>query len=273
MLTLTKPRLLFLQNGTRPTSVSGLEQRFERAGFEVVSSWCYAGAFPDDPAAFDACFLSGSPHGAYEDIPWIHREHDLIVTLAEAEVPMLGICFGSQILASALCGRVEVFRRTTCEVGYRALDLSPAAASDPLTEGLGGAVEMFVWHNDEVRAGHDEMVILASSGDCPNHIWRHRTVPAWGIQGHPEVDAAQARAWFDMVRDRLESDGAEVGCTQGRSRRRLGRQADARQLHPPRRRRSDERQRGGVGRGERWRVPPGSGRRSTPPVRPGCRRN
>jgi GMP synthase (glutamine-hydrolysing) len=53
-------------------------------------------------------------------------------------------------------------------------------------------------------------VILAASPGCPNHIWRHRTAPAWGIQGHPEVDAAQARAWFEMSRARLEADGADV---------------------------------------------------------------
>ena len=76
---------------------------------------------------------------------------------------------------------------------------------------------MFVWHNDEVRADHPDMVVLASSPDCPNHVWRHRDAPAWGIQGHPEVDAAQARAWFDLSRERLEADGADVGALKRRA--------------------------------------------------------
>ena len=205
-----RPKLLFLQNGPRLRSVSGLEDTFAEQGFDVDVRWAYQGEFPDEAGRYDACFLSGSPHGAYEDIPWIHREHGLIQDLAAREVPMLGICFGSQILGLALCGRDQVFRRPTCEVGFLHLDLQPSAEDDPLARDLGETVEMFVWHNDEVRAGHADIVVLASSPDCPNHVWRHREAPAWGIQGHPEVDAAQARAWFDLSRGRLEADGADV---------------------------------------------------------------
>jgi len=125
-------------------------------------------------------------------------------------LPTLGLCFGSQILGSALCGHDQVFRRATCEVGYMALDVTPEARQDTLTRDLGRQVDMFVWHNDEVRAAHPDMRILAHSVDCPNHIWRYRDLPIWGIQGHPEVTADQARAWFEDSRKRLEADGADV---------------------------------------------------------------
>jgi GMP synthase (glutamine-hydrolysing) len=217
MTSRAQPKLLFLQNGPKLRSVSGLEDLFAAQGFDVDVSWAYQGQFPDDARRYDACFLSGSPHGAYEDIPWIHREHELIRDLASRETPMLGICFGSQILASALCGRDQVFRRPTCEVGFLDLDLQPAAKGDALAGDLGATVEMFVWHNDEVKADHPDMVVLASSPDCPNHVWRHRDAPAWGVQGHPEVDAAQARAWFDLARDRLEADGADVDALKQRA--------------------------------------------------------
>ena len=69
---------------------------------------------------------------------------------------------------------------------------------------------MFVWHNDEVRADHPDMRILARTHDCPNQIWRFRDQPIWGIQGHPEVDRAQALRWFEMARPRLEADGAII---------------------------------------------------------------
>jgi GMP synthase-like glutamine amidotransferase len=207
-------RLLYLQNGPRRASVSGLEQRFASAGFEVSAVWAYAGEEPDDVVTYDACFVSGSPHGAYEDIPWINREHDWLRQLAERGAPMLGICFGSQILASALCGRDQVFRRANCEVGYMDLNVMLPARDDPVTAELGEQVHMFVWHNDEVGAGHPDMQVLARSADCPNHIWRHRRYPVWGIQGHPEVSAEQARPWFDLSRARLEADGADVAALQ-----------------------------------------------------------
>jgi GMP synthase (glutamine-hydrolysing) len=61
-----------------------------------------------------------------------------------------------------------------------------------------------------VRAGHPDMRVLASSDLCPNQIWRHRTAPAWGIQGHPEVTRAQFHQWSADSRERLEADGANV---------------------------------------------------------------
>lgn len=207
-------RLLYLQNGSKRETVSGLELRFAAAGFDVDFVWAYADEEPDDLLRYHACFVSGSPHGAYEDIGWINRQHGWLQKLAALNVPMLGICFGSQILASALCGRDQVFRRSTCEVGYMDLTVTPAARSDALACQLGESVHMFVWHNDEVRAGHPDMVILARSQDCPNHVWRHARHPAWGIQGHPEVSGAQAVQWFESSWARLEADGADVAALQ-----------------------------------------------------------
>ena len=203
-------KLLYLQNGPARATVSGLERRFAGAGFDVDMVWAWGGETPQPAARYDACFVSGSPHGAYEDIDWIHREHDWLRALAERGAPTLGICFGSQILASALCGRDQVFRRETCEVGYMDLEVTPAARGDALAGELGASVHMFVWHNDEVRAGHPDMIVLARSPDCPNHIWRHARRPVWGVQGHPEVSAAQAQGWFETSRARLEADGADV---------------------------------------------------------------
>jgi GMP synthase (glutamine-hydrolysing) len=205
-----KPRLLYLANGPQLQSVAKLDERFAVMGLEVERRWAFNGDFPDSLDGYDGIFLSGSPHGAYEDIGFIHREHALIEDAAARNIPMLGICFGSQILASALCGRDQVFRRPACEIGYKPLPTTDAARDDALCAGLPPAVDMFVWHNDEVRADHPDMVILAVSDDCPNQIWRHRTAPAWGIQGHPEITAAQAVAWFEQHRARMTADGADV---------------------------------------------------------------
>lgn len=203
-------RLLYLANGPQRQSIAKLDDRFETMGLSVDRFWAYSGEFPEDLAGYDGIFLSGSPHGAYEDIPFIHREHDLIRNAANAGIPMLGICFGSQILASALCGRDQVFRRTSCEIGYKPLPTASAADADILMAGLTPAVRMFVWHNDEVRADHQDMTILAVSDDCPNQIWRYRNALIWGIQGHPEVTRDQAVIWFEEHRARMTADGADV---------------------------------------------------------------
>ncbi len=204
------PRLLYLANGPRWQSVARLDERFASWGLAVDRAWAFDGEFPDALDGYDGIFLSGSPHGAYEDIAFIRREHELIRQAGARGIPMLGICFGSQILASALCGRDQVFRRTTCEIGYKTLPVEAAAADDALCAELGASVEMFVWHNDEVRADHPDMTVLARSDDCPNQIWRFCDRPVWGIQGHPEITADQARIWFEENRARMEQDGADV---------------------------------------------------------------
>lgn len=203
-------KLLYLANGPRKISVARLDERFASYGLDVDVVWAFNGAFPAKLDDYAGIFLSGSPHAAFDDVDFIHREHDLIRDAAERAIPMLGICFGSQILGSALCGRDQVFRRGTCEVGYKWLDVQPAAAADPVAAEIGDKVYMFVWHNDEVRVGHPDMRILASSDECPNQIWRYRDLPVWGIQGHPEVTRVQSHIWFEENRARLEKDGADV---------------------------------------------------------------
>ena len=203
------PRLAYLDNGRTPDRVSGIPELFSASGMRVSTFRAYDGVFPEDPSAFDGILLSGSAHGAYDDVPFIHAEHDFIRKAADVGTPMLGLCFGSQILASALCGRDQVFRRASCEVAHATLTTSERADNDPLAGGFGRELGMFVWHNDEVRHDHPDMVVLASTGECPNQIWRFRDEPVWGIQGHPELTRANARNWISRAADALRKDGAD----------------------------------------------------------------
>ena len=203
-------RLAYLENGPRRDDTSGLPERLSSTGVEVVRFWAFQNEYPANPEEYSGFILSGSPLSAYDDLPFINRQHDFIRELADKKIPTLGLCFGSQILASALCGRDQVFRRTTCEVGYTDLTLTPKAQADVLMRGAGSPVDMFVWHNDEVRPTHPDMNILAHSAACPNHIWRYRDLPIWGIQGHPEVTRENAALWFEKSREALSKDGADV---------------------------------------------------------------
>ena len=207
---MTHPRLLYLINGPTYTPLSQLDTRFEGWGLQVERYWAYSNEFPASLDGYAGIVIAGSPHGAYEDIPWIHREHTLIQDAAQRGIPMLGICFGSQILASALCGRDQVFRRSSCEIGYIPHIVHPAAHSDPIASELADGVTMFTWHNDEVKANHPDMTILASTPLCPNQVWRWRDQPVWGIQGHLEIPLALAPTWIEDCRDVMVNDGADV---------------------------------------------------------------
>ena len=82
-------RLLYLGNGTKLQSVAMLDDRFESWGLTVDRYWAYSGEFPNNLDSYDGIFLSGSPHGAYEDIPFIHREHSLIKDASARAFPCL----------------------------------------------------------------------------------------------------------------------------------------------------------------------------------------
>ncbi len=203
-------RILFLNNTANRAAIPPLLERELTGGAELESCWAAQGQFPDDIEGYAGAVISGSPHSAYDRIDWIEREHEVIRELADRQVPMLGICFGSQILASALLGRDQVYRRSDCEVGFKWLEVTEQAASDAVCGGLNDRIRMFVWHNDDVRSGHRDMEVMAKTDACANQIWRHRRHPAWGVQGHLEITLEEAPAWFSRNRSRLEADAADV---------------------------------------------------------------
>ena len=209
MRPVAKPQLLYLNNTTSEFARSELfEQALDQ--FNIQEYWAYENKFPEKTDEFAGVLISGSPHSSYDNEPWIEKEHSLITHLADKGVPMFGICFGSQILASALCGRDKVYRRSDCEVGFKWLTVSHDARDDVVCNDLEERIRMFVWHNDEVTSRHSSIRVMASSDVCSNQIWGHREFPVWGVQGHLEITAKEAPVWFERNRSRLEADGADV---------------------------------------------------------------
>lgn len=143
-------------------------------------------AFPDSAQACDGWLLTGSKHGAYEDHPFIAPLTDFIRAAYAAEVPMVGICFGHQIIAQALGGRVEKFAGGW-GVGHQTYDF----------DGL-GAVALNAWHQDQVTQAPPDARPIGRSDFCANAglIYGKRALT---VQPHPEFPAAVID---DMVQTR-----------------------------------------------------------------------
>jgi len=203
-------KLLYIDNQGDNLWPSTIIDLFSENGFELNPILASQNQFPNDLTQYQCIYLSGSVLCASDNLDWMHRVHDLIRTAVEKNIPMLGSCFGSQILASALCGKDQLFRRSDCEVGYTWIYLNNSTPTDPLLKNLEDKVAMFVWHNDEIRADHEDMVILGKSAVCPNHIWRYKNEPVWGIQGHPELNREQVIQVLDNYRDCFIRDGADI---------------------------------------------------------------
>jgi GMP synthase (glutamine-hydrolysing) len=78
-------------------------------GFDFETFAVVEGVFPDSAEACDGWLITGSRHGAYEDHAWIPPLEALIREIAASGRPLIGVCFGHQIIAQALGGRVEKF--------------------------------------------------------------------------------------------------------------------------------------------------------------------
>jgi GMP synthase (glutamine-hydrolysing) len=202
--------LLILQNSPNQRAGERLGARFREWGHRITSWPCREGALPQNLGPYQGIIISGGPNSANDDETFIKAERWFLMKAAEQGIPMLGICLGSQLLASVLLGPETVLRRRSCEVGYKTLKSTHAMMLDPLAPVISAELSMFIWHNDEIRADHPQMTILASSDLCSNQIWRYSDRQIWGVQGHPEITRQDALEWFEESRAALERDGADI---------------------------------------------------------------
>jgi GMP synthase (glutamine-hydrolysing) len=138
----------------------------------------------------------GSEFAAYDDtVPWIEREKRLLERAAAADVPVLGICFGGQLLARVLGGRC--YRADASEIGWL-----PVRTRDPelVPEG-----PWFQWHFDTFTAP-EGATVLAETDLGPQAYVIGRSL---GVQFHPEVTPAIMEDWVRVYRHELDGDGVD----------------------------------------------------------------
>ena len=149
-------------------------------------------AAPDLPAPGDLAGLVvlGGPMGADDDAahPGLPAERALLAGAVDADVPVLGVCLGMQLLARALGARVHPGHGT--EIGFAPVDV---VADDPVLRPLGPAPTVLHWHSDaaDLPAG---ATLLARSARTP--VQAFRLGSALGLQFHLELDARDLEAWL-----------------------------------------------------------------------------
>jgi GMP synthase-like glutamine amidotransferase len=142
------------------------------------------GRWPD-PGDYDLVVSLGSEESAYDDgLAWVAREQEILREAVSREVPVLGICFGSQILARALGGRAMRSQRS--EIGW-----VPIRSRDP---GLVGEGPWFQWHHDTFTAPTGA-ALLAESPAGPQAYTVGRSL---GVQFHPEVTLEIVEEWVSL---------------------------------------------------------------------------
>ncbi|SFS40651.1 GMP synthase (glutamine-hydrolysing) [Sulfitobacter marinus] len=133
------------------------------------------GDFPASAVDADAWLITGSKFGAYEDHDWIPPLEQLILAIRETGRPLVGICFGHQIIAQALGGKVEKF-----DGGWSVGPTEYIVNGQPMA--------LNAWHQDQVTTLPKGAKVVGSSDFCANAALLYDD-QIWTIQPHPEFSA------------------------------------------------------------------------------------
>jgi GMP synthase-like glutamine amidotransferase len=179
-------------------------QAMARAGVQAEFLKVYAGrSIPRSAAPYPGIIVLGGPMGVYEDdrYPFIKDEIRLIESALKEDVPFLGICLGSQMLAKAAGARV--YRGGAKEIGFYGVRLTADGASDGLFMGQPDEFTVFQWHGDTFDLPRGARN-LASSDLFPHQLIRVGG-RAYGAQFHLEVTPAMIKEWIAVNRDELKA--------------------------------------------------------------------
>ena len=226
------PEILIIQHaGCEPVGTVG--EVFDRNSVDTrIVRTDLGDEVPLTVDGIDGLVIMGGSMGVYEQdtYPFLTREITLIKEAVRANIPILGICLGGQLVSAALGGEVYVGAKK--EIGWHSIYITPAGQDDPLF----GKIDSFKicsnpnfvgfsWHGDYFTLP-DGAVRLAYSDLCECHAIRYGT-HTYGIQFHPEIAASTVEVWLsefdedfassDLDRDAILADTARYAEAQRRA--------------------------------------------------------
>lgn len=209
-------KILSVQNIACET-LGTLEQMFMSDGFEIEKINAQSDPVPASSKGYGAIIILGGPMAVYDNLPYLQREQDLIRDAIKSDVPVLGVCLGSQLIAQAAGGRV--YKGKQKEIGWHSVYVTPASSNDIFRGVTDKTIRVFQWHGDTYDLPANAK-ILAYSDLYPQAF---RIGSAVGIQFHLEVDRRLIELW-------MKEYGAEVSAEKIRPESILPAPGDIEQL-------------------------------------------
>jgi len=168
----------------------------------------YRGDALPPPAEAAAVVVTGSNAMVTDEEPWSLRTQAWLREVVDRGVPVLGVCYGHQLLARALGGEVGWNPRGR-EIGTVAVELTEPGRRDPLLAGLPTRLIVQESHSQSVLRLPDGARLLASNAHDPHQAFAAGD-RAWGLQFHPEFDADVVRGYLEERRTEIVREGRDV---------------------------------------------------------------
>lgn len=185
--------------------LGNLEPVLMERGYDIEILDARTADFETLTLAPDLLVVLGNDSGVYERdaLPYIVAEEAWLASRLAAQQPTLGVCFGAQIMASALGERV--YKGDTTQIGFRDVVPTVAGANSPVRHFAG--VPVMEWHGDtfDLPAG---ATLLAGSSDYANEAF---ALGSWGlaVQFHPETTEEMHEEWLSIGRESVVNLGMD----------------------------------------------------------------
>jgi GMP synthase-like glutamine amidotransferase len=196
-------KILSIQNISCET-LGTLEDFLESDGYVLDKVLAPEDPIPQSAIDFSAIILLGGPMSVYEGIPYLTKEQFLIRDAYRWNIPVLGVCLGSQLIAGALGG--TVFRGAKKEIGWYDVKITDKGLDDLFKGFEQKELGVFQWHGDTYLLPRNA-VVLAYSDLYPQAF---KIGSAYGLQFHLEVTADMIKVWTEEYREEIKREGIEL---------------------------------------------------------------
>lgn len=190
---------LITQYGTYPEMFVRLLQQAE-ANLTYTIYDVRRGELPKSIDAADAYLITGSRYSVNDNLPWISKLEGLVRSFYESRKKIIGICFGHQLIAKTLGGKV-IKSPKGWGIG---MSINKIIEQKPWMSPALMKLHLYVSHQDQVVVPPIEAEVLAASDFCPFYMFRIRD-NFLTIQGHPEFSKAYTQALM-MKRKKMYSN-------------------------------------------------------------------
>lgn len=207
--------LLVIKTGDAIPSISAKRRDFETwiaagaglslADVEVVR--VFQGEALPEPERVPGVIVTGSSSMVTDRELWSENTARWLARAVALDKPVLGICYGHQLLAHALGGEVRHNPRGR-QIGTVDVKLNSHAKTDPLFGTFAELLHLPVAHRQSVVRLPARASVLGTTQLDPHHVVRYGSA-AWGVQFHPEFDANIVRAYIDASRDDMLREGLD----------------------------------------------------------------